>query len=334
MSDSVLVTGATGLLGAHLVHQLIASGRPVIALRRATSSLDVFQRVGRVYNNPQEPEWLQGSLEADETLLNAARRVKTVFNCAGLVSFYRQDRDALYETNVQGTAQLINALLSLSNPPLLIHVSSIASLGRSNDIGYIHEKSQWTDSPLNTRYAITKHLGEMEVWRGFEEGLKGSILNPGIIIGTGDGLSGSNLFFREIRRGLRFYPAGGNGFVSVEDCVRLLLLLEEKGALQERFIAVSENLSYRDLLLMIAVAMGKKAPDVPLNGWLYRCLQTCVRILEPLLGKRLPLSYENLRSGAHTSVYNNGAVRELGFAFEPIRTAVERTAAQLQTLGL
>lgn len=321
------------MLGAHLVHQLLAAGRSVIALRRATSSLDLFNRVGVLYNSSTAPEWVIGSLNDDEALHTAVSRVKTVFHCAGLVSFFREDREALYETNVLGTARLVNLLLSLAEPPALIHVSSIAALGRSSDGAWISEKSEWTESPLNTRYAITKQLGEMEVWRGFEEGLRGAILNPGIILGTGDGLSGSNVFFREVKRGLRYHPQGGNGFVSVEDCVRLLLLLESNGVQHRRFIAVAENLSYKDLLTLIAVAMGKKPPMRALKGQAYRSLRFLTRVMEPLLGKRLPLSYENLRVSGHTSLYDNSAARSLGFDFEPIKVSVERTAAQLAALS-
>lgn len=329
MSEPVLVTGASGLLGAHLVHQLLQEGRPVIALRRKTTSLGLYERVGRFYKGAKEPEWVIGSLEDDDALLEAARRVKTVFHCAGLVSFFQQDRDALYETNVLGTANLVNILLSLPAPPSLLHVSSIAAFGRSEEGGRISEQSDWTDSPLNTRYARSKHLGEMEVWRGFEEGLQGAILNPGIIIGSGDGYSGSNIFFKRIAEGLRFYPPGGNGFVSVEDCVRLLLLLEKSAVQHRRFIAVSENLSYRDLLSDIAAAMNKTAPAHQLSGRALRMLRFLARMLEPLFGKKLPLSYENLRVSGHTSVYDNSATRSLGFDFEPIRLSIARTAEQL-----
>jgi nucleoside-diphosphate-sugar epimerase len=333
VNDPVLVTGATGLLGAHLVHDLLQSGRPVLALRRASSSTALFNRIGKLYNNTTEPVWVNGSLDDDESLLEAAKQVKTVFHCAGLISFFREDREALYETNVLGTARLVNVLLSLPEPPALFHVSSIASLGRNSDSEWISEKSEWTDSPLNTRYAITKHLGEMEVWRGFEEGLRGAILNPGIILGAGDGYSGSNVFFREIQRGLKFHPQGGNGFVSVEDCVRLLLLLESSSVQHSRFIAVSENLSYKELLTLIATAMDKKPPSRALTGLSYRSIRFLTRLLEPFLGKKLPLSYENLRVSSHTSFYDNSAARSLGFDFEPIRVSVERTAAQLAALS-
>lgn len=333
MTHPVLVTGATGLLGAHLVHRLLSAGRPVIALRRASSSLQLFDRVGSLYNNTKAPVWVLGSLDDEESLLEAVKQVKTVFHCAGMISFFRQDREALYETNVLGTARLVNLLLSLHEPPALIHVSSIASLGRSSEGAWIDEKSEWNESPLNTRYAITKHLGEMEVWRGFEEGLRGAVLNPGIILGAGDGRSGSNIFFREIGRGLRFYPQGGNGFVSVEDCVRLLLLLESSDVQHRRFIAVSENLSYKELLTLIANAMGKKPPSRALRGIAYRSLRLLARLLEPVFGKRLPLSYENLRVSRHTSNYENAAARSLGFAFEPVNVSVERTAAQLAALS-
>jgi len=263
-------------------------------------------------------------------LEEALQGVNTVFHCAAFVSFYKKDAAAMFRTNIQGTANLVNACLRAGNPYLL-HVSSIAALGRSKAGEHINEESSWSDSGQNTRYAVSKHLSEMEVWRGFEEGLSGCIVCPGIIIGTGDGSSGSNMFFKRVRKGLRFYPTGVNGFVSVEDTVAFMLLLWDKKVMHERFIAISENTSYKVLLEEIAIAGSLRKPHIPISGGLYMFLKFLARIMEPMMGKRLPVSYENIRLSNHVAYYSNDKAREAGMVFEPLAVSIQRTAQQLNT---
>lgn len=326
-----LVTGATGLLGAHLTCALLLRGDSVRALKRSKSSPFLFRRVAALYGLSDEHpglDWVYGSLEDVFSLEEALADVHTVFHCAAFVSFYRSEAAAMLRVNVKGTENLVNACLRSGNPYLL-HVSSIAALGRSTAGEHINEQSTWTDSSLNTRYAVSKHLSELEVWRGFEEGLPGAIVNPGIIIGAGDGISGSNMFFHRIKKGLRFYPMGVNGFVSVEDTVSLMLLLSDKKVMHERFIVVSENASYQTLLAHIAQACGARKPMIPISGVVYSLLCTLTRLAEPVLGKLLPVSYENIRLSRHQANYSNEKAIHAGAHFESLSASIQRTARQL-----
>lgn len=329
----ILVTGATGLLGAHLTCKLLLRGERVNALKRAHSSLSLFERVARLYGiRPElsELRWVSGSLEDVFSLEEALQDVDTVFHCAAFVSFYKKDAAVMFRTNIQGTANLVNACLRKGNPYLL-HVSSIAALGRSIAGEHMSEESTWSDSEQNTRYAISKHLSELEVWRGFEEGLPGCIVNPGIIIGAGDGSSGSNMFFKRVRKGLRFFPTGVNGFVSLEDTIALMLLLWDKKVVHERFIAISENASYEYLLGEIAASCGARKPDIPISGGLFSLLKFLTALLEPIIGNRLPASFENIRLSNHIAYYSNHKAFEAGMVFEPLSVSIQRTAQQLNT---
>lgn len=327
----ILVTGATGLLGAHLTCTLLSCGESVRALKREHSSLTLFHRVAALYGiSAEHPglQWSPGNLEDVFSLEEALQDIVAVFHCAAFVSFFKRDAVNMFRINIQGTANLVNACLRAGSPYLL-HVSSIAALGRARAGEHINEQSTWSESKQNTRYAVSKHLSELEVWRAFEEGLPGCIVNPGIIIGAGDGSSGSNMFFRRVRKGLRFFPTGVNGFVSVEDTVSLMLLLYNKRVMHERFIAISENCSYEKLLAQIAMALGTKKPNIPISGILYRLLRLLTRVLEPLLGSRLPVSYENIRLSNHVAYYSNGKALALGMHFESLDASIRRTAQQL-----
>lgn len=331
MMRKVLVTGATGLLGAHLTCRLLLRGNTVVALKREPHRTALFTAVAALYNLEAEHHnlhWKTGALEDVFSLEEAMDGVDTVFHCAAYVSFYRSEAARMLQVNGSGTANVVNACLR-SGKPYLVHVSSIAALGRSAVGEHISENTHWSDSSLNTRYAVSKHLSELEVWRGFEEGLPGAIVNPGIIIGAGDGRSGSNMFFHRVKKGLRFYPTGINGFVSVENTVDLMLMLAEKRVMHERFIAVSENLSYQQLLGMIADSCGVKKPNIPIAGLWFHALKLLTFLAEPLFGKRLPVSYENIRLSHHKAFYGHQKAAALGMHFEPVADSVKRTARQL-----
>ncbi|MEY3982518.1 MAG: hypothetical protein RL160_75 [Bacteroidota bacterium] len=327
-----LVTGATGLLGAHLTCSLLQRGTLVVALKREHSTLNLFYKVANLYGiDSGHPllQWVIGDLEDVFSLEKALAGIDVVFHCAAYVSFYKSDAAKMMHTNVQGTANLVDAAVKC-NTPYFLHVSSIAALGRNSDQHtVINEETTWSNGPLNTNYAVSKHLSEMEVWRGFEEGLSGSIVNPGIILGAGDGTSGSNMFFHRINKGLKFFPTGTNGFVSVEDTVKLMLKLADEQVQHQRYVAISENYSYKRLLANIARTCGKPEPIIPMKGvwfWLFYIL---VRATEPVLGKRLPLSSENILVSRHSSFYDNQKALALGITFEPLSDTIKRCAQQL-----
>lgn len=326
------VTGATGLLGAHLTCALLQRGKLVVALKREHSKLNLFNKVATLYGIDSEHpllKWVIGDLNDVFSLEEALIGMDVVFHCAAYVSFYKTDAAKMMHTNVQGTANLVDVALKCKTPYFL-HVSSIAALGRNTDQHVaINEETTWSNGPLNTNYAISKHLSEMEVWRGFEEGLSGAIVNPGIILGAGDGTSGSNMFFHRINRGLKFFPTGTNGFVSVEDTVTLMLKLADQQVQHQRYIAISENSSYKSLLAHMAHACGKSEPVIPIKGLWFWLFYILIRATEPLLGKRLPLSSENILVSRHRSYYDNQKAVALGITFEPLPDTIKRCAQQL-----
>ena len=139
------------------------------------------------------------------------------------------------------------------------------------------------------------------------------------------------MFFKRVRKGLRFFPTGVNGFVSVEDTVALMLLLWDKKVVHERFIAISENASYEYLLGEIAASCGAHKPDIPIYGALFSLLKFLTATLEPIIGKQLPVSYENIRLSNHVAYYSNHKASDAGMVFEPLTVSIQRTAQQLKT---
>ena len=104
-----------------------------------------------------------------------------------------------------------------------IYLSSVAALGRTKEQLDISESNKWVNSKFNSNYAISKHLAELEVWRGFEEGLDGFILNPSIVLGKGNWNRSSSSLFKLIYNQKNRYPEGRINFVDLKDVRDILL---------------------------------------------------------------------------------------------------------------
>ena len=218
MAEKILVTGATGLLGSHLTRLLVKNGRSVRAIRRPTSRMDL------VRNIENQVEWMEADVTDLLSLEPVFEGVSHVFHAAAMVSFDPRDREKMTRVNVEGTANVVNLCLD-SGVKKLVHVSSVAAIGRVAGKKEVVETNRWERSPANSHYAITKFQAEAEAWRGLAEGLDVAIVNPSIIVGAGFWDEGSIRFFQQIDRGLRFCPPGGSGFVDVRDVARFMVNL-------------------------------------------------------------------------------------------------------------
>ncbi|CAN5179248.1 NAD-dependent epimerase/dehydratase family protein [soil metagenome] len=247
---SILVTGASGLVGSHLVKALIANGVFVKALYRST--IPSFHRSNEV-------EWVQGDILDIVSLEEAMHNVQQVYHCAAVVSFDPSEKKLLCTTNIDGTTNVVNACLNTGVEKLL-HVSSVSALGRIRKNETISEKMKWTPATSNSEYGRSKYLAEMEVWRGIGEGLNAVIVNPTIILGAADWTKSSTAIFKTIYNEFPWYTEGITGFVDVEDVVQAMIILMQSDISAERFIISAENVTYHHLFDLIAEAFHKKAP--------------------------------------------------------------------------
>ena len=196
----VFVTGATGLVGSHLVQALVQQGKPVRALYRSAVP---------AYTGADKVEWVQGDILDVISLEEALNGVSQVYHCAAVVSFNPKRINELFQVNVEGTANVVNACINAGVQKLL-YVSSVAALGRMREDSAIDENMHWSPKTNNSEYGKSKYLAEMEVWRGIGEGLKAVIVNPTIILGAGDWNAGSTQIFKTVYNEFPWYTGGIN----------------------------------------------------------------------------------------------------------------------------
>ncbi|MEO1410797.1 MAG: SDR family NAD(P)-dependent oxidoreductase [Bacteroidota bacterium] len=319
----IFVTGGTGFLGSYLLRYLVQRGyRNVLALRRPNSS---SQLVGPIR---EQVQWIEGDILDVGFLEEVLLEVDLVYHCAGMVSYHPRHTERMIEINEMGTANVVNVLLHHGKGRLL-HVSSIAAIGRSKENRHISESSKWVRSPLTSYYAISKFLAEQQVWRGIAEGLDAVIINPSIIIGSGFWERGSARFFPRIEKGQRFYPLGSSGFVDVRDVARLAIELMESDISAERFIANGANLSYKKFFQIIAQSLGVAPPRTAAGPWLSGIAWRVEALRSWLTGSKPFLTKQNaLLAGVHFTYDNQKSVDTLGFKYFPIEEALSATAEQ------
>ncbi len=215
------------MLGAHLIFDLLQSNQRIRAIKRSTSDLNTVRKIFSYYSDQSETlfekiEWVDADLLDVYSIEESLKDVSQVYHCAAMVSFNKKDQQRMTENYVQGKANLINACIHMGIKKL-VHVSSIAALGRAEKGEKTTEKTPWKDSDKDSPYSISKYQSELEVWRGIAEGLNAVIINPSVILGPGDWSKGSPSFFPLIAKGMKFYSQGINGYVGVKDVCRVMV---------------------------------------------------------------------------------------------------------------
>jgi len=322
----VFVTGATGILGRIIVLELLKKGRKVRAAKRPESNLEEVKHSLSFYTeNAQqffnEIEWINVDFTDIHSLEEALKGITEVYHCAAKVSFNPKDEKEMYDTNIKGTENLLYACEG-SSVQKFLHVSSIAVLDLFNDKGELDESSDFNAKEEHSAYAISKHLSEMEVWRASAEGLNTIIINPGMIIGSGNWGKSSGDIFPTFERN-RFTFSGGSAYVDVRDVAKIAINLMEKNAFAQRFVIISENKRYAELGKQIRTKLGLKEAEI-----LSKTKLNIGRIANILFGWLIPplrmVTKTNIEAITSFNTVSNHKIKtELDYQFIPISESVD-----------
>ena len=329
----ILVTGATGFVGTHLLIKLIAEKYPIRALYRTEDKKEYTKNVFLQCVTPQHHaaletiDWVQADLTDIPSLISAFKGITTVYHCAAMISFNPTHFKKLRKTNIEGTANIVNLSL-IHNVQKLCYVSSIATLSLPVSQDSINETTEWNPEISDSVYAITKYGAEMEVWRGTQEGLDAVIVNPGIIIGRGFFNSGSGYLFKKIDKGMKYYTTGTTGYIAIDDVTEIMYRLMNSKTKNERFILVSENLSFKGVFTLIANALNKPIPKKKITPFLMKTAYYIQSISHFFLRTQQHIFKSSIKSAFSNSFYENDKIKkELNYTFIPIKKAIETTAS-------
>ncbi len=329
----ILVTGGTGMVGAHLLFHLLNENKPIRAIYRNEKKYANVKRIFGYYTDNVESlfnaiEWVKADLNNIPELTDAFKDITFVYHCAAFVSFEPNKFELLRKTNIEGTANIVNFCIS-NNIKKLCYISSIAAIGRpayKTDI--ITEDTEWNPEFDNSVYAITKYGAELEVWRGTQEGLDAVIVNPGIIIGPGIWNYGSGSLIKMVHKGMRYYVKGSSGYVDVFDVVKVMIQLMKSEVKNERFILIAENLNFKDFISKTANLLNVKQPKKEASTFLMAIAWRLDWLKNKLTGKRRVLSKQTAVSAMSQSHYSNQKiVDDLIYNFKSIDESIETTTS-------
>lgn len=326
----ILVTGATGFLGSHLMVHLLESqnngGQIIRAIYRNRENISNTKSIFSLLKKDalfDKIQWVQADIIDIPSLEIAFKNVDYVYHCAALISFEPNDEEILRKTNIEGTANIVNFCLQYQIKKLC-YVSSIAALGdlpEYEDI--ITETTDWNPEKNHSDYAISKYGAEMEIWRGEQEGLNAVIVNPGIILGVGSNDEGSGKIFRKVAKEMHFYTKGTSGFVSISDVAQIMRFLMESNITSKRYILVAENICFQDLTNMIAQNLKVKSPSIYAKKWMTEIAWRTDWFLSNLFFIKRKLPKAIAKSLHTTDIYSNEKIKkELEFEFQSIKDCI------------
>lgn len=285
--NKVFITGAGGILGSHILTELVKKNVEIHALYRNEKSLHTVKKVFDFFGLSGKfnlIQWTQGDIHDTVFLNEWIKDNSLVIHAAGFVSFLPRDKEKIMKVNTEGTARVVNVCLGKKNIRFC-HVSSIAVLNPDHPSDILTEADFKSPPVESGPYHLSKYLAETEVWRAAEEGLEMVVANPGLIItGFFEEQSSGNL----IRTGKKlnlFYPKGQTGMIFAQDCAKAVVELAFSNIRNERFILIEDNYTYKELFS--AIRPEKKMLPLPkktilffaaLNEFLYRFFRVPVFI--------------------------------------------------------
>ena len=316
---NVLVTGATGFVGSHLVRQLCEAGHAVRALYRSKNKLSQLEGL--------EFETTQGTLADTAALERACAGCEILFHVAAKADYWKDDdRDALWRINVEGTRNIF-AAAKATGIRRVIFTSSASTIGIRPGGESADEADAFNLPPERFWYAYTKVKAEEIVAEYVADGMDVVTLNPAVIIGPGDMNAISGSFIIESARFQWLAPmsSGGLSVIDVRDVARAHLKAIELGRSGERYILSTANLSYREWFRLIASACGVRPPLISTPD---RLLEPTARFIDLLrrLGIQTPMDANQTRLGsAHVYFETSKASRELFTPQIDIETSLRDT---------
>lgn len=304
MTETVLVTGATGFVGAALCRALCTEGLKVRAFHRNTSSL------APLLDLPVERA--VGDILDPESLARAMTGVSWVFHTAAQSDYWRQP-ERVWRSAVDGTRHVIEAARA-AGVERVIHTSSLAALGLPARGEILDERHPFNLPPHGFPYGHAKHQAEQQALAAAEGDLDLVIVNPSVVLGAGDVHQISGSMVVEAARGVGFvYTDGGVNLVHITDVVDGHIAAAHRGRAGERYILGGENLTHRQIFTILAEIVGRRPPWLRVPGWAVP--PTAVFI--DLIGRfvRLPLNGDQLRMSGYELFCDTTKARvELGLS--------------------
>lgn len=329
-TDTILVTGATGLVGTHVMLQLLMQGYHVCALKREKSDCSIVKDIFDYYDQSslfEKIEWRTADVTDIFSLRSAFDNITAVCNAAAMVSFDKKEHKQMWQVNVEGTANIVDVALEVG-VKTFCHVSSIGAIGHTTDGSSIDEKTPFQPDEKRSIYSKSKFFQEMEIWKGIENGLNAIIVNPGVIIGPCTPTRSSGLIASTMQKGTSFFTNGSTGYVDVRDVATAIVGLMQKEKYGERYILVGENSTVRNVQNIFADYFGHNRPRYCASKKLLSIVAILCSIISAISGKKNTLTLETVKTMGGMHTYNSKKIEDaIGLKFHTLEQSIANAAS-------
>ncbi|MCG8584024.1 MAG: NAD-dependent epimerase/dehydratase family protein [Pirellulales bacterium] len=313
-SGTVLITGATGLVGNNVARQLVDGGRQVRVLVRQGFDQRAFDGLN--------VEVAHGDITDAASVEQACDGVSAVVHSAGYVQIGRTNLDLHRAINVDGTRHVADA--ALARGIRMIHVSSCDTIHVAAPDKPADESSPHRDG-INVPYVISKREAEIEIRERVDNGLDAVIVNPGFMLGPWDWKPSSGVMLLEVARGRgTFAPRGSFSVCDVRDVASAIVAALNPQVTGRQYLLTGETMRYIDAWRMFAEVTGGRKPLCRAGPLMLKIGGWGGDVWGRLSGKEPSMNSGALALAAQPKNYSSAlAQRELGYQVRPFRESVE-----------
>jgi dihydroflavonol-4-reductase len=325
MSEPVLVTGGSGVVGRALLARLVAAGRTVRALARSEGAAGAVRSLGA------EP--VRGDVLEPASLLAAMRGCLTVFHVAGVNAMCRRDPTPMFRTNVDGSANVVRAAAE-AGVPRLVYTSSASAIGEARG-----EEGR-EDAPHRgwflSSYERSKHEAERRVFElSGELGVRTVAVNPASVQGPGRASGSARLLLEVVNGRLPVLVHTTISLVDIDDCAEGHLLAESRGRAGERYLLSGASLTTPEAVLALRRIWGRPGRVRFVPGWFASAGAAAAGAASRVLRRDASVCPEAVRTLLHGHRYDGSkAARELGLRYRPFEETLLRTLEWCAVRGL
>ena len=320
------ITGATGFIGHHIAAALIRRGWSLRALCRKhpAASADLPGIL-----------WHTGDIRNPGDIMNAISGAEAVFHVAADYRLWAANPGEIYESNVAGTLNVLQAALA-AGVTRFVHTSSVGALGLRPDGTPADENTPVCLNDMVGHYKRSKFLAEREAEKFLDKGLPVVFVHPSTPVGPGDfkPTPTGKIIVDFLNRKMPAYIDTGLNLVDVRDVAEGHCLALEKGRIGEKYILGNRNLTLAEIFEILETISKIPAPRVKLPYTPILWLAGILSFISKLTGREPLFPYEGVKMAAKRMYFDpSKAVRELGFPRTPVETALSDAVAWFRLNG-
>src|SRR5579863_6128593 len=322
------VTGATGFLGSHVARQLAARGAELRLLVRPTSRQENIACLAG--------ERVTGDLRDVESLRKGMTGCEFVFHVAADYRLWARERNELYQSNVEGTRNVLEAARD-SGVRRVVYTSSVATMSFGSDGRLTDESSPVALGDMIGDYKRSKFMAEQLVLEAARGGQNVVMVNPTTPVGERDikPTPSGEIIVDFLRRKFPAYVDTGLNLVDVVDCAEGHLLAMGKAQPGERYILGGENLTLKQILDKLGAITGMPSPKIKLPYAVALATGVVDEVVVGRIMRREPrVTIDAVRMGRKKMFVSSAkAERELAWNPRPVNDALRRAAEWFKANG-